>query len=247
MTTKVVPGLLVASPSAGDAAREGASRIAKALREAVRARGRATLALSGGETPRLTYAGLATHGEVPWSDIDVVWVDERAVPPTHPRSNHRLAKETLLDPARVPVERVHRMQGDAADLPAAARDYEGVLRRCALDQVSGVPVLDVVVLGVGDDGHTASLFPGEPEVGDSERLVVAVPAKGPREPRLTLTPRVLIAARTTFVLAVGANKTAALDRAWAVTGTRADTPVRLVRECRGTVVWIIDKAAGGLG
>lgn len=247
MTTKVVPGLLVAALSAEDAAREGASRIAKALREAVRARGRATLALSGGQTPRPTYAGLAVQGEVPWAVIDVVWVDERAVPPTHPRSNHRLVKETLLDPAHVPGERVHRMQGDAPDLAAAARDYEAILRRCALEQVSGVPVLDVVVLGVGDDGHTASLFPREPGVDDSDRLVIAVPAKGPREARLTLTARVLIAARTTFVLAVGASKTTALDRAWAVTGTRAETPVRLVRECGGTVVWIIDKAAGGLG
>jgi 6-phosphogluconolactonase len=245
-TTKVVPGLLIATPSADEVAREAASRIAKALREAVRARGRATLALSGGETPRATYTRLAAEADVPWPSIDVLWVDERAVPPDHARSNYRLAKETLLDAAHVPGDHVHRMHGDAKDLTVSATEYEAVLRARTVGQAVGVPILDVVVLGVGDDGHTASLFPGEPEVDLQDELVVAVAAKKDREARLTLTAPVLIAARVMFVLAVGAKKTPALERAWAVSGTRSETPARIARECRGNVVWVIDKSAGGL-
>lgn len=244
MTTKVVPGLLIATPGAEEVAREAAARIAKALREAVRARGRATIALSGGETPRATYARLAAEPDVPWASIDVLWVDERAVPPGHERSNFRLAKETLL--AALPEDQAHPMRGDAKDLDDAAREYEDVLRARALGQAAGVPVVDVVVLGVGDDGHTASLFPGEPEVDVTDRLVVAVAAKGAREARLSMTAPVIAAARAVFVLAVGAKKTPALERVWAVQGSRSETPARLVRECRGSVVWVIDKAAGGL-
>jgi 6-phosphogluconolactonase len=245
MTTKVVPGNLLALATPDDVAREASSRIAKALRTTVRERGRATFALSGGETPRATYAALVAE-DLPWDRIEILFVDERAVPPTSERSNHRLAMEALLGPARIPDVRVHRMRGEADDLDAAAREYEQVLRAQALAGSDGVPAIDVAVFGIGEDGHTASLFPSDPAVLERERLVMAVPPADGREARLTLTPPVIARVRTAFVLAVGAKKTPALERVWAVRGDPVETPARLLRECRGVLFWVIDTAAGGL-
>lgn len=237
MTTKVVPGMLVATQTSEDVAKEAAARIAKVLRESLKKNGKATLALSGGETPRATYTQLAKEDNIAWSAVDILFVDDRCVPPDHARSNFKLAKETLLDHARIPAERVHRMKGEAKDLDAAAREYESFI---------GEPI-DVMILGIGDDGHTASMFPGEATIDIKDRKVVSVAAKGEREARLTVTSPVIIEARNLFVLAVGGKKTDALDRVWSVSGSKKDTPARVIRENRGSITWIIDKAAGGLG
>ena len=246
MTTKVVPGQLVAVASADQAAAEAAVRIAKALRNAIKMEGRATLALSGGTTPRSTYALLAKEPALDWTKIDIFWADERAVPPASERSNYRLAKETLLDAARVPEGNVHRMPADAEDRGQAARDYEALLRDVVIGGADGVPALDAIVLGIGEDGHTASMFPGEMAMNETERLVVAVPAKGAREARLTITSPVIEHARAVFVLATGASKSQALDLVWSVDGSVNDTPSRVIRGVRGAVTWVIDRAAGGI-
>jgi len=246
MTTKVIPGMLIAVVAAEDVAREASARIAKVLREAVTNRGRATLALSGGETPRATYTKLAAEAGIDWTKVDVFFVDERAVAPTSARSNYRMVKEALLDPAKIPADLVHRMDGAAKDLAQAAAEYEQLLRSKAA-KGARTPELDVIVLGVGDDGHTASLFPGDGTVDVVDKLVLAIPAKGEREARLTLTVPVLEQARAAFVLAVGAKKTPALERVWAVTGSLTDTPARAIRGIRGSIMWVIDKAAGGMG
>jgi 6-phosphogluconolactonase len=245
-TTKVVPGILIATPGAGEVAREAAIRMAKAIRDAVEARGRAAIALSGGNTPREAYGLLAVDRSVDWSKVDVFWVDERAVDPTDDRSNYHHAKTKLIDVARIPPERVHRMPADAPDLAAAARVYEGVIRARVLPDEEGVPSFDLVVLGVGDDGHTASLFPGDPAVRVMDRLVVDVPAKGAREARLTITAPVIEAARSVVVLAVGRAKNAPLEGVWLVEGDTEQTPARVIRGVRGAITWIIDRAAGGL-
>lgn len=243
-TTKVVPGMLVAAPTAADVAREAAARIGKAIKEAVRVRGRASIALSGGETPRATYEALAKEDGIPWDKVDVFFVDERAVPPEHPRSNFKLAREALLDRARVPENKRHRMHGESKDLDQAAREYAQ-----ELETVLGgsTPQLDVLVLGVGDDGHTASLFPGEDTVDIKDKRVIAVPAKGEREARLTLTAPTIVDGRALFVIVTGAKKTAALESIWSLSGSRKEVPARLLREAKNALVWIIDKAAGGLG
>jgi 6-phosphogluconolactonase len=139
------------------------------------------------------------------------------------------------------------MPADAPDAEAAARDYERTIRAHVELDGDGVPAFDALVLGIGEDGHTASLFPGEPTVDVTDRLVAAVPARGAREARLTLTPRTIEHARNLFILAVGAGKRAALERVWAAQGNVHETPARVVRGCRGAVTWLIDKAAGGLG
>jgi len=246
MVTKVVPGQLVASQDAAQVARDAAARIAKALRAAVAKGGRATLALSGGHTPWDTYKLLAREAGVDWSKVHVFWVDERAVPPTDDRSNYRWTKETLLDGAGIAADLVHRMPAESADRDAAARDYEKAIRATLELDGDGVPAFDAMVLGVGDDGHTASLFPGEPTVDVTDRLVASVPAKGAREARLTLTPVAIEHARNLFILAVGAAKRSPLERAWLAQGDVHETPARVVRGCHGVVTWLIDKAAGGL-
>jgi 6-phosphogluconolactonase len=245
MITKVVPGQLVASPDAQQVAREAATRMARALRNAIGKNGRAAIALSGGTTPRDAYGLLAAESGIDWTKVSVFWVDERAVPPTDDRSNYRLARETLLDRAGIAADSVHRMEAESGDRVAAARDYERAIRDHVELDGEGVPAFDVLVLGVGPDGHTASLFPGDPAVDVHDRLVAAVDAAPGREARLTLTSLAIEHARHLFILAVGAGKRPALERVWAAQGNVRETPARVVRGCRGAVTWLIDKAAGG--
>ena len=246
MTTKVVPGQLVATVDATAASVEAATRMAKALRDAIEKRGAATFALSGGNTPRAAYALLAKDASVDWSKVEIFWVDERAVAPTDDRSNYRWAKTDLLDAAKIPAHAVHRMLADSTNLDWAAASYEALLRARVAAGDDGIPVLDVVVMGVGDDGHTASLFPGDPTVNVTHRLVAPVAANGAREARLTLTSPILEHAGAVFVLAVGKAKSAPLDRAWASEGSLDETPSRVIRGVRGSITWVIDRAAGGL-
>jgi 6-phosphogluconolactonase len=243
MTTKVVPGQLVAVPDLETLAIEAASRMGRALRDAQSRKGSASLALSGGETPRPAYEKLANEKGIDWSRVEVFWIDERAVPPTDDRSNFKWGKSKLLDHVSVPSGHVHRMAGDAPDLEAAARDYETLLR----SRLSSGG-FDVAVLGVGDDGHTASLFPGETGVHELTRWVIAVPAapEKKREARLTVTTPVIEASAAVFVLAAGKGKHDPLQRAWSTAGSVDETPARVLRGVRGSLTWIIDKTAGGM-
>jgi 6-phosphogluconolactonase len=247
MTTKVVPGLLIATPDAESCAREASSRMAKAIRDAQKTRGKAAIALSGGETPRAAYALLAREERIDWAKVDVFFVDERAVPPKDDRSNFRWANETLFDPAKIPVENIHRMPGESKDLEAAARDYEKLLRAKLEAAQPDVPSLDLLVMGIGEDGHTASLFPGDPAIDIIDRLVAAVPATSKREARLTITVPTIEAARVCVVIAVGKGKQHPLEKIWAASGDVHQTPARAIRGVRGSISWIIDKSAGGLG
>lgn len=246
MTTKVVPGLLIATPDEAQASREACARMARAIHEAVKERGAATIALSGGSSPGGAYRCLAEQA-IDWSKVHVYWVDERAVPPDHERSNYRGAKAALLDAIAIPPGNVHRMRGEDPDLERAAADYEAELRDTVKAKIGGVPALDLLVLGVGSDGHTASLFPGEGAVSVTDRLVAAVPARGEREARLTLTVPVLENACASVIVVLGRSKHDALERVWATGGSLAETPARVVRGFRGAITWVIDRAAGGMG
>jgi 6-phosphogluconolactonase len=181
-----------------------AARIRAVAAAAISARGRFRIALAGGSTPRALYPAL-TDGSIDWTRAEIFFGDERAVPPDDAQSNYRMARETLLDPAGVPAASVHRWRAEAADLDAAAREYESTLR-------AGVapPWLDLALLGLGPDGHTASLFPGTAALAEQRRLAVAVdvPAVGGR--RLTLTYPTLLGACAVFFLVAGSDKAAAL-------------------------------------
>jgi len=245
MTTKVVPGLLIATPDAKEAAREACGRMVRPLREALRDRGSATLALSGGNSPNPAYTLLAQE-TLDWNKIQIYWVDERCVPPDHPRSNFGSAKKAFLDHLTIPPENIHRMRGEIAPAEAAS-EYEGILRDTVKAKLGGLPALDLVVMGIGDDGHTASLFPGEPTVHVTDRLVASVEAKGDREARITLTTPVLENARASVIIVLGAAKHGPLERIWSTSGDVNETPSRIIRSFRGSITWVIDRAAGGMG
>jgi len=192
-----------------------------------------SVALSGGTTPGPVYEALARASQPRWDRLDVYFADERAVPPDDPESNYRLVRETLLDRVPIPPARVHRMPADGEDLDEAALAYERAFP----------PRLDVLVLGLGTDGHTASLFPGDPAVDEWDRRIVAVEAPAEPRRRLTITPRVIAGAHLIVVLARGEYKMTAVRRALSSAGTPEEVPGRLAR--RG--VWILDThAAGGL-
>ena len=170
---------------------------------AIAARGRFRIALAGGSTPRALYPHLVTG--IDWTRTDVFFGDERAVPPDDPQSNYRMARETLLEPARVLDANVFRWQAESPDLDAAARDYEQALR--ARD---APPWIDLALLGLGPDGHTASLFPGTAALAVEDRLAVAVEVPQLATRRLTLTYPALLGAAHVVFLVAGREKRAAL-------------------------------------
>lgn len=231
-------GELLVADDPASLAKLAARLFVGAAAEAALARGVARVALSGGSTPTAMFRELATM-EVPWSHVEVFWVDERAVPPSSDRSNYGVAKEALFGRLARPPRGLYAMPGAAPDLDEAAKAYAGVLER----SFGGPPgPLDLVLLGIGDDGHTASLFPGDATIDLVDRAVTAVPAAPGREARLTLTRPTLTAARRIFVLAQGASKREPIARARSE-GSLAETPARIVREAAGDVVWLVDRAA----
>ena len=201
-------------PTLEDASHALAAEIAQALREAVCERDRATLVLSGGGTPRRLHELLAAEpGGLPWARVHVLWGDERFVPPDSEDSNYGMARETLLDHVAIPPENVHPwltgMRAPEAAALAMQVTLERLSGRSAL--VDGPPRFDVVLLGMGADGHTASLFPGSQAL--QERARWTIPSEAPDEPRerLTFTVPVLNAARAVHFLVSGASKREALQ------------------------------------
>jgi 6-phosphogluconolactonase len=213
---------------------------------AVQEHGRFTIALSGGSTPRALYALLARHPELPWDHIELCFGDERAVPPDVPSSNARMAAETLTHHSFVPAGRVHRIRGE---LPAreAAAEYEQTLRSVFGSNVS-FPRFDLVLLGLGPDGHTASLFPHTPALREDRAWVVTNPGKNPPTERITLTYPVLNAAAELLFLVAGADKAWALSQVLAGGSSPeelADIPARGIRPLDGSVSFLVDRAAAG--
>lgn len=227
---------LVATTEADHAAL-AAELMARAIHAAVRDRGVARIALSGGATPAPAYRRLSEMS-LAWDRTEWFWVDERAVPPTSDRSNFRHAVEDLHLASR--AAKVFRMEADAVDLEAAARRYEDVLR--AAFGVAGAVRFDVLTLGVGADGHTASLFPGTGAVAIDDRLVTLVHPGGDLEPRMTLTAPVLCEAAECLLLCRGAAKRDMVVAA-GLQGPEDVIPARLLLRAKGEVTWICDAAS----
>jgi 6-phosphogluconolactonase len=223
---------------ATELAATAAQRVVAASQAAIAERGRFALVLAGGDTPRMLYERLAAapEGAIDWARTTLFFGDERAVPPDHPESNYRMARESLLAPSAIPAEQVHRIMGEAAPQAAAAQ-YEAVLR----EQFTGDwPDFDLVLLGLGDDGHTASLFPGTAALDVTDRWVTANHVPALDAWRITLTLPALNQARELLFLVSGAGKAAALA---AVLAPGSDLPAARVQPVQGRVTWCIDADA----
>jgi 6-phosphogluconolactonase len=216
-------------------------------REAASERGQFALALSGGSTPKALYQILASEekaARIPWHETHVFWSDERCVPPSDVESNYRMAHETLLAHTPVPPEQIHRMRGE--DEPArAAESYEEELRNYFGDDE---PRFSLILLGMGEDGHTASLFPHSPALAETNLTVAANYVKQLDSHRLTLTLRTLNAAATIIFLVSGEAKAAALAAVFDESNANEDgsLPASMVRPVRGEVIWVVDEAAAKL-
>lgn len=207
----------------GELAREAARAVRRCARRAVAARGRFVLALSGGRTFLPLYSLLSEPRwleQLPWGRTHLIWCDERCVPPGHPDSNFGAARRALLSRVPLPPGRAHRMRGEKSPPERAARDYERELRR--LFPGESWPRADLALLGVGEDGHTASLFPGDPALEERERWVLAARAPAGFAPRLRLTLSLpaLNASRRVLLAAWGPGKRRAVHRL----STRPDAP-----------------------
>lgn len=206
------------------------------------------VALAGGTTPQALYALLASaeyRNRVAWNQVVFFFGDERAAAPDHQDSNYRMAHEALFRPLGIADTNIYRMQAERLDLEAAAADYERAVRSSF--EGEGMPRFDLIFLGMGPDGHTASLFPGSPALAERRRLVVPVtdaPAPPPR--RLTLTVPVLNAARLVLFIVTGADKAPALRDALMGTLSPDHCPAKSVRSGPDRLAWLVDEAAGGL-
>lgn len=228
-----------------------AVEIAAALTAAVTARGSASLVLSGGSTPRGVYAALARGdglaAPVPWARVHVFWGDERHVPPDHADSNFRMAHAALLAHVPVPADHVHRMAGDLADPAAAAAQYAETIRAVVGPaEAEGIPRFDVVLLGLGADGHVASLFPDSTALDPQAPLVAAPFVRTQNTHRITMTLPLLNAAHAVIVLVSGAAKAEAVRDVLEPAPSTPLLPARLVQPASGRLLWLIDRDAAGL-
>ena len=218
-----------------EAAASLAAEVSRLSAESIAERGRFAVALAGGSTPAALYALLAAPPlaeEIDWPRWHVFWGDERCVPPDHPDSNYGMAKRTLLDHVPIPPSQVHRMAGE--DDPQRAADaYAATLA----ETLAPDGRLDLALLGIGDDGHTASLFPGTAALAETERPVVANWVPHLDAHRITLTLPALNRARHVAVLATGADKADAVRRALAPSTGDAKPPIALVTPVDAPVVW----------
>jgi len=217
----------------------------RTINESVRSNGSFSIALSGGNTPRTLYHLLSTRfrDQIPWTKLRIFWGDERYVPLADPQSNYRMARENLLDVVPCPPGNVHPMPTELSDPDTAARDYEGTLRNYFSRDW---PRFDLVLLGIGEEGHTASLFPRSPALEETKRWVVAVkvPAEPPR--RLTLTLPALSHAANVYFLVTGSNKAQALHNILNRSPDPKNYPASGVRLSQGTLIWWVDREAAAL-
>jgi 6-phosphogluconolactonase len=188
-----------------------------------------SLMLAGGSTPRDVYREIARIDGMPWDRIDIFFGDERAVPPDHPDSNFGMAENALIGPLGLNAEKVHRMEAEHSDLEAAARDYE-----------RGLPdPVDILLLGIGTDGHTASLFPASPLLTILDRDVGSAESPAHEHRRMTILPRVIQRASTCIMLAASAAKADAVACALDPRTTLEDCPAALARQA----IWVLDRDA----
>lgn len=234
-------GDLQIRPDADGVAHALAEAFVRAAGDAIAERGVFNVALSGGKTPRAGYELLATEpyrSQVDWSKVYVYFGDERCVPPSDERSNYRMAEQAFLGAVGVPRENVHRIRGEI-DPGFAANEYASLLRTA----LGNAPQFDLVLLGLGEDGHTASLFPGTLPQVDDGALVRAVDAQPEGIWRVTITPRVINSAERVVFAVEGAEKASIFATVYAGPKDPMRYPAQLVAPSSGNLTWLVDTAA----
>lgn len=228
-----------------------AERIAQAAEAALVARGRFTIALSGGNTPRALYQLLASEeyqGRIDWENTYFFWGDERCVPPDDQQSDYHMAREAMLNHVPVPMSHIFRIRGEI-DPQQAANDYERLLRDFFVSRAVGnepQPRFDVQLLGMGENAHTASLFPHTPAIDERERWVVAQYVEEVAMWRVTLTPPALNASALILFLVAGAGKAEPLAQVLGQEQRPQDLPAQVVHPVDGELVWLVDREAAKL-
>ena len=209
------------------------------LQTALESRGTASIVLSGGSTPKALYEALSTQN-LPWEKIHIFWGDERYVPPTHSDSNQLMARKAWLDRVNIPASNIHPMPTASGDPSADARQYETELREFFQISEGEFPVFDLVLLGMGDDGHTASLFPHTDALTVSDRVITVGNKDG--QPRLTFTAATINKARCVLFIVAGENKRPALKEIFAPQADERMYPARLIQP-QGELWWLLDRSA----
>jgi len=237
-------------PDAATLAERAAQYFVEMVGEAVAGRGRARIAISGGSTPKSTFELLADPNQpwrsrMPWSSLELYWVDERCVGPDDAQSNYRMTREALLDHVPLSPSQIHRIEGEL-DPHAAAHRYEADLRNNFRLEGAQCPRFDLVALGMGPDGHTASLFPHTAALHETKLLVTANQVAQMNTWRVTLTWPVINAARSVFFLIAGADKAEALNEVLTGQHDIERLPSQLIRPSSGILTLILDKAAASL-
>jgi 6-phosphogluconolactonase len=244
---------------ADELALKAAQRFARLADQYVVGCGRFTVALSGGSTPRAMFSLLAEHpfaDTVPWSSIYFFWGDERCVPPDHPDSNYRMANETLLSKVPVPAQNIFRIPAETPEPERAAETYAATITsfflagagatKSGTAPLSNLPRFDLVFLGMGPDGHTASLFPHSAALQAGEQMVVANYVEKFKAHRITLTAAAINNARNVTFLAAGEDKAEALKNVLEGPPEPDLYPSQMIRPTNGTLLWMVDEAAAHL-
>jgi 6-phosphogluconolactonase len=228
--------------NADELARATAKHFVTRSREAVAKRGAFTVALSGGSTPKILYQLLADplepfREQIPWVETDFFWSDERHVPPDHPESNYRMTNEAMLSRVPVSEDKVHRVMGENPNAADAAKDYEQTLKDLTGENL---PQLDLILLGLGADGHTASIFPGSEVLQETKRLVAAPWVEKLNTHRITMTLPLLNNGASVLFLVTGAEKAAIVKE---ILEGPEQYPAQAVKPTSGELLWLLDQEA----
>jgi len=231
-------------PDSDTLSHQAAQLVVRLAAESVVTHGRFTVALAGGSTPRKLYGLLADEAyrsQIDWALVEIFWGDERCVPADDAESNFRMAQEAFLSKVPIAENQVHRVHADWPDHDAAARDY--VIEMQRIFGTGGIPGFDLIQLGMGPEGHTASLFPHQAALHEQERLVVPVRTPKPPPDRLTFTPSLLNAARHVLFLVTGSDKADAVREIIEGEYNPDEYPAQIVHPPHGEVTWMLDTAA----
>ncbi len=231
-------------PDADTLSHEAARYVVRVANESIVTHGRFTFALAGGSTPKKLYGLLASEpyrDQINWALVEIFWSDERCVPPDSEDSNYHLAEEVLLSKVPIPANQIHRMPADTADQDAAALAYTEEIQR--VFGTNGIPRFDLLQLGMGPEGHTASLFPHQAALKELRRLVMPVSVPKPPPQRLTFTPPLLNAAVHVLFLVTGQDKADAVQAILEGENNPDEYPAQLIWPPEGEVTWMLDTAA----